>query len=84
LIKLEELVQLAKEVDEGDPIDWGHFDVTKDQAYNLVASGMLEHYSNCEPSERELMLLAVATHLAVENFVLHSKNLELKEVNMRL
>lgn len=84
MINVAELAELAKEVGESDPIEWGHFNVTKDQAYHLMASGILEHYNNCEPDEQHLMILAVATHLSVENFLLNAQNLELKEAAMRM
>lgn len=84
MISVKELAELAQEVGEGDPIEWGHYNVTKDQAYSLMASGILEHFNGCEAAERNLMMLAVATHLSVENFLLHAQNLELKEAAMRL
>lgn len=84
MISIEELAELAKEVGEEDPIEWGHLNATKDQAYHLMASGILEHYNSCSAEEQHLMMLAVATHLSVENFLLHAQNIELKEAAMRL
>lgn len=65
------IVEVAKEVEAGDPIDWKELAIQKEAAYRLIAAGMLEYYQDCPPTERELMLLAVATKLSVENFVLN-------------
>ena len=73
MVDLDTVVEIAKEVGAGDPIDYGRLIIDKDNAYRLIATSMLEYYQDCYSSERELMLLAVATHLAVENFVLHTR-----------
>lgn len=68
---LDLIVELAKEVETGDPIDWADLKLQQDAAFKLIAASMLEYYQDCPESERELMLLAVATKLSVENFVLN-------------
>ena len=73
MVDLDTVVELAKEVGNEDPIDYGPLSIDKDNAYRLIATSMLEYYQECYQGERDLMLLAVATHLAVENFVLHTR-----------
>lgn len=68
---LDLLVELAQETEEGDPIDWTGLSIQKESAYRLIAAGMLEYFEGCAETERELMLLVVATKLSVENFVLN-------------
>lgn len=73
---LEAVIETAKAVESEDPIDWGMLEISEDSAYNLIASGMLEQHLATDPKDREVMLLAVATKLLVENFVLHLKQMK--------
>lgn len=72
-LTLEEVVRIAQEVESTDPIDWGMLAVDEENAYRMIAAGMLEHYESLDPKDRDLMLLATATKLVVENFVLNLK-----------
>ena len=36
------LVQLAKEADTVDPIDWGELNISEDEAFNLMAMHVAE------------------------------------------
>lgn len=72
-LTLEEVVRTAQEVESTDPIDWGMLAVDEESAYRMIAAGMLEHYESLDPKDRDLMLLATATKLVVENFVLNLK-----------
>jgi hypothetical protein len=69
----EQLVELAKEVEMGDPIDWGMLAISEDDAYRLMAGGVLDNYLSTDKDSRDMMLLAVAVKLTVENFVLNLK-----------
>lgn len=68
------IVDLAKEVETEDPIDWGLLTINEDTAYRLIASSTLEtllpKYN--EPEFREIML-ATVVKLVVENFTLNLK-----------
>jgi hypothetical protein len=70
MITVEQLVEIAEEIELGDPIDWGMLSVDEHQAYLFLATGVLENYKASDPSDRELMLLATVVKLVVENFVL--------------
>jgi hypothetical protein len=69
----ELIAEMAQEVESGDPIDWGMLAVDEQTAYNLMATSMLEHYNSLDEESRDLMLLATATKLVVENMVLNLK-----------
>ena len=61
------LVQLAKEADTVDPIDWGELNISEDEACNLMAMHVAEMENNV------LTLKASCVKLMVENFVLNLK-----------
>jgi len=60
-------VQLAKEADTVDPIDWGELNISEDEAFNLMAMHVAEMENNV------LTLKACCVKLMVENFVLNLK-----------
>lgn len=65
------IAEYAQEVENGDPIDWGMLSIDEQEAYNMIASSMLEHYESLAEEDRPLMMLATATKLVVENMVLN-------------
>ena len=74
MISLDELVALAHEIENTDPIDWAMLNVSEQDSYRLLASGLLEHIQSIDDPESRLnILLATATKLLVENFVLNIK-----------
>ena len=78
MIKKEDvdfLVDLAMECELEDPIDWGLLAITEKQAYQMMASQLLEQFDNIDKEHLVPVILATATKLLVENFVL---NLRLK------
>ena len=79
-MNLQQLVELAQEVEITDPIDWGYLNIDEQSAYELIASGILEHYSNFESDQDRLQFLLVSVvKLTVENFVLNIKLLQQQE-----
>jgi hypothetical protein len=72
---LDFLVELAMECESADPIDWGMLHITEKQAYQMMASQLLEQFSTVDKKDMVTVILATATKLLVENFVL---NLQLK------
>ena len=69
------LVGLAMECELEDPIDWGLLAITEQQAYQMMASQLLEQFDDIDKDHLIPVILATATKLLVENFVL---NLRLK------
>lgn len=72
------LATLAREVEEGDPIDWGGLGLDRDAVYDMIASQIAEmvrgHEERGLPRDRQmLILLATTVKLTVENFVLHQR-----------
>ena len=64
------LIELAQEVEVGDPIDWGYLNINEEDAYKLMATHVLEMDNN------EFTNKAIIVKLLVENFVLNLKLLE--------
>ena len=61
------LVELAKECETVDPIDWSDLNISEDQAYALMASHVLEM------DDDRLTRDAILVKMLVENFVLNLK-----------
>lgn len=71
---IDELVELAKEVESEDPIDWGMLNISEDDAYKLIAADVLEMTSSWgEGEDKEIIMLVTITKLVLENFVLNLK-----------
>ena len=64
---IRNLVILAKEGAEMDPIDWGDLNITEDQAYIMMATHVLQMERN------HLTDGAIIVKLLVENFVLNMR-----------
>jgi len=73
---LNQLVDIAEQIEISDPIDWGMLNVDEKEAYQLIASDVLENYSKADKEYRELILLATVVKLTVENFVVNLKLLQ--------
>ncbi len=59
------LVELAREGETMDPIDWGDLNISEDEAYVMMAAHVLEMERN------HLTDGAIIVKLLVENFVLN-------------
>jgi len=71
---LNAVVELAREIDKTDSIDFGMLRITEETAYRFVATNLIEDVTAEEdPACQYLLLMATATHLLVENFVLNQK-----------
>ena len=68
----EQIIELAKEVEIGDEIDWENLPLEKDRIYQIVGSQAYELYDRyAQSDDGEAVLLATITKLLVENFVLN-------------
>lgn len=65
------VADLAKEVGNHDPLDFGSLDIDEDSVCHLMASNVVDKYQNI--SEDRLVMLATITHLIIENFILNLK-----------
>ncbi len=73
-ITLEDLIDIAFAVEEGDPFDWGSFKQGKTEAMKMIGTSILDQFDKDTYTENErLVLLATLTKLVTENMILHSK-----------
>jgi len=74
---IDHIVDLAKEVESEDAIDWGLTSINEEEAFRLMALNVVELMFDKygQPGMRDVFL-ATIVKLVVENFVL---NLKLKE-----
>ena len=72
MITLEQLIELAKEAETVDPIDWSKLNINEDAAYQIIASQIIDEFGEFS-EEQYLTLLACLVKLTVENFTLHLK-----------
>ena len=70
---VEQIVELAKEIEHEDPIDWGMLNIDEDEAFMLIAPSVLENYLLLDKDSRDIMLLSMVLKLTVENFALNVK-----------
>lgn len=76
LTLVEQLVEIAQEIENSDPIDWGMLAVDEKTSYTMIATSVLENYLLTDKDLRDMMLLATVVKLTVENFVLNLKLLK--------
>lgn len=77
-ITLDDLIDIAFAVEEGDPIDWAVFKDSKENTMRMIGTSVLEQFDKENYSDQErIIVLATITKLVVENFILHSKLLTL-------
>jgi hypothetical protein len=73
-INLDQLIDIAFAVEEGDPIDWNVFKQGKEQALKMIATSVLEQFDKDDITDADrLILLATITKLVTENMILHTK-----------
>lgn len=77
--RIERAIALAREIEQEDPIDWEMLQVSEDEAYRLIALGVVERLADKYDSEDGWeIVVSTIVHLVVENFVLNLK-LQMKE-----
>jgi len=76
-VTVTDILDLVKEIDSEDPIDWGMLSVDENMATEIIATGLLEQYNttwaDMDPDDRTVIMLATITKLIVENFTLNLK-----------
>jgi len=68
---VEQLAKLAMQVEIDDPIDWGMLEIREEDAYMLMSSNVLDMYLSEDKDSRDMIMLATAVKLVVENYVLN-------------
>lgn len=73
-ITVEQLVELAKQAEYKNPIEWGELPVQEDAVYTAFAHAMYSAYTRTDQATRDLVLLASIIKLQTENFALGQQN----------
>jgi hypothetical protein len=69
-----QVIELAKQIEETDPIDWSDLPLNRESIYFMLGTTVLERVAKTQSaSEREIILLASVVKLTVENFVLEMR-----------
>ena len=76
-ITLDQLVELAKEADIMDPIEWGETPIEEDLVYYTFAEQMIKAYNSTARANRDLVFLAAIIKLHTHVFALRQHNLQL-------
>lgn len=72
----EQIIDLAQQIELGDPIDWGMLAIDEHTAYQMIAPSVIEQYLMADADSRDSIMLATVVKLTVENFVLNVKLLQ--------
>ena len=81
-INLDELIDIAFAVEEGDPIDWGVFKQGKEEALKMIGTSIIEQFDKESYTDQDkLILLSVITKLVTENMILHTKLMNIVKNN---
>lgn len=76
----EQIIELAKEVEANDGIEWGNLPLDRDKIYQVVGSQAYELFDQFSATDdSEAVLMATVIKLLVENFVL---NLQLSKIDL--
>jgi hypothetical protein len=73
-INLDQLVEIAAEVEAGDPADWGKLAVGQVEAFKMIGTSILDMFDKeVYTDDDKLIMLATITKLTVENMLLNLK-----------
>jgi hypothetical protein len=73
-LSAKQLINLAKEAEVTDPLNWDLIKVDKETVYSIMASNVLEQFASLKEEEAHIIALGTITKLLVENFYLHMKD----------
>lgn len=84
---MEHLMEIVREVERGDPIDWGMLPINEEQAIKLIAASMLDQFENdwipkFTLEELHYIMLATIIKLVTENFALNAMLYRRKDNNV--
>lgn len=78
-VDLDLLVDIAQEVEGQDSIDWSMLNVSKENAYRMVATSILEMFDKEEYTfDDKVIIMSTLTKLTVENMLLNIRVLTLQ------
>ena len=73
IVKVEQLIELAMEVETKDSLPWHLVNIAPDTAYGMMAAHVVDMFENQDNTNKELVMMSVMTKLLVENFLLQAK-----------
>ena len=80
-ITVDQLIEVAFAVEEGDPFDWGVFKQGKEETMKMIAASVLEQFQKDSYTDQDLIIMmASITKLITENMILHTKLMRKNEV----
>ena len=62
-INLDQLIDIAFAVEEGDPIDWNVFKQGKEQALKMIATSVLEQFDKDLNSDADRIIVLSLIHI---------------------
>jgi hypothetical protein len=68
---LRQLIELAKESNITDPIDWTNLNVSEDTVYDMIGLSVMEMLDKIEGKDSDIIMAASILKLTVENFILN-------------
>jgi|TARA_A200000159_G_scaffold157083_1_gene172742 hypothetical protein len=68
---LRQLIELAKESNITDPIDWTNLNVSEDTVYDMIGLSVMEMLDKIEGKDSDVIMAASILKLTVENFILN-------------
>jgi hypothetical protein len=74
ILSTQQLIDLAKEAEVTDALNWDLIKVDKETVYSIMASNVLEQFASLTDEEAQIIALGTITKLLVENFYLHMKD----------
>lgn len=81
-ITVEEVIDLAFAVNEGDPIDWAAFKEGKEPAMKMIASSVIDQFDKEQFTQDDiLIMIATITKLITENMILNTQLMNMAKKN---
>ena len=65
------LIDLAKEMEIKDNVDWNLLDIKEQQVYEMAANSVIDQFYDMPEKQRETVMMASLVKLLHENFVLN-------------
>lgn len=71
---IDDVIEVAFAVEEGDPIEWYMFAQGKEQAMRMIAASVLEQFGRPEYTDADLLIMvSTIAKLVTENMILNAK-----------
>lgn len=79
-ITIDDVVDVAFAVEEGDPFDWAAFKQGREESMRMIAASVIEQFNKEQFTEQDiLIMISTITKLVTENMILQTKVLGNKD-----